>query len=136
MLPQQIMKTPVFLVTALAGLGAAQLAAVPANIVESSAAQISPRPVTFAAPNYLSNLNARTGLSNCNSMNPAPGTPLASMILWQFDLAACAEQMFTGKITIGGGQNWGENGPLNFRLHTLVTNGHETHSDMGKLCSA
>jgi len=112
--------------TAAVVVVAARLAAEPVSIVESGAAQIAPRLETFAAPNYSSNLNAGTGLNTFQGMNVAGGTPLAYMILWNFDLSAYAGQVFTGNVTISCGQNWGENGPLNFRLYTVVTNWHES----------
>lgn len=95
------------------------------HVQESGSAQISPRPETFASPNYLSNINAGTGVNSFQGMNPASGNPLGYMVLWYFNLAAHSGLVFNGDVTISCGQNWGEAGPLNFRLYTVVSNWNE-----------
>ena len=94
--------------------------ALPISVVESGSALILPND-----PLYSSNYNGGT-IAAFASGNPAAGYPIYGMILWKFNLASYTNQMFNGDVTITCGQNWGEAGPLPFRLYTVVSNWDET----------
>ena len=84
--------------------------------------QIGPQITNNPAPNYDTSVipPAASGVG----MNPAGGSPLAYMIFMYFDLSAYAApgQIFSGDVKIRMGMNWGENGPLPFRLFSVVSN--------------
>ncbi len=120
------MKTVTLIVAAACLVLASFAQAVAIHIQESGCAQISPRPETYAAPNYPSNINAGAGVNTLMGMNPSDGRPLAFMILWYFNLAAHSGLVFNGDVTISCGQGWGEAGPLNFRLYTVADSWSES----------
>jgi len=100
--------------------------AVVISVGETASAIIRPTG-SGTPPWYSSNVNAASGVVNTfPAGNPEAGTPLWAMILYRFNLASYSSLVFNGNVNVTIAQNWGEAGPLAFRLYTVVSNWAET----------
>jgi hypothetical protein len=69
---------------------------------------------------YETNVNASVDQNSFVGTNPQANKPLAYMILAYFNLTPWQHQTFVGNVEVIWGMNWGENGPLPFRLYTVT----------------